>query len=163
MKTPSFSSAPSGRILKDGDPEDGMQRVNHVSFVGDTEKAIRAIRRTVFTGEQHVDPAIDFDGQDALAMHALARVDDMPVGTGRMLGDGHIGRIAVLREYRGRGIGTQIIRALLDRARQEGLPRVYLGSQMHAVGFYEKLGFTTYGLPFMEAGIEHISMELRFG
>ena len=125
---------------------------------GEHEEAIRYIRHTVFTLEQGVDPAIDFDGQDNDAVQVLVYDNEMPVGTGRMLPDGHIGRIAVLAPSRGRGMGSRIIAALMDRAAGLQLNRVYLGAQVSAVPFYEKLGFVADGDNYMEANILHTPM-----
>jgi predicted GNAT family N-acyltransferase len=120
---------------------------------------IRRIRNDVFTDEQGINEAIDFDGQDPDALHVLVACGGRYVGTGRMLGDGHIGRLAVLQEYRGRGLGARAVLALVGEAERIGLNRVYLGAQGHAVGFYERLGFSVYGQPYIEANIEHIHME----
>ena len=120
---------------------------------------IRKIRNTVFTGEQHVDEDLDFDGQDPAAVHVLVACEGKYVGTGRMLTDGHIGRLAVLEEHRGRGMGARAVLALVQEAENAGLRRTFLGAQKHAVGFYEKLGFAVYGEPYTEANIEHIHME----
>ena len=136
-----------------------MIEVEAVSFVGDNEAKIRLIRSTVFSGEQNVDPAIDFDGNDLTAFHALVFVDGKPAGTGRMLADGHLGRIAILNQYRGTGLGSIIIESLIKIAVANGYGRVYLGSQKQAIKFYEKLGFTPFGDEYVEANIEHISME----
>ncbi|MFT5704447.1 MAG: putative GNAT family N-acyltransferase [Shewanella sp.] len=136
-----------------------MIEVEEVSFVGNNETSIRLIRNTVFSGEQNVDPAIDFDGKDLTAFHSLVFVDGQPAGTGRMLADGHLGRIAILKEYRGEGLGSKIIESLTKIAVVNGYGRVYLGSQKHAIKFYEKLGFTPFGDEYVEANIEHISME----
>jgi len=120
---------------------------------------IRRIRHAVFTHEQGIGKDIDFDGQDPEAVHILVRRGRRFVATGRMLDDGHIGRLAVLKEHRGQGLGAKAVRVLVQEARRLGIPRVSLGSQRHAVGFYEKLGFCECGEPFMEAGIEHVEME----
>jgi predicted GNAT family N-acyltransferase len=120
---------------------------------------IRRIRNTVFTAEQQIDEKADFDGQDPDAIHALVACQGEHVGTGRMLRDGHIGRLAVLKAYRGRGLGTQVLLALVQEAERRGLPRVYLGAQKQAVGFYERLGFSVYGEPYIEVNIEHLHME----
>jgi predicted GNAT family N-acyltransferase len=120
---------------------------------------IRRIRNDVFTDEQGIAEAIDFDGQDPDALHVLVAYGGKNVGTGRMLSDGHIGRLAVLQEVRGRGLGARAVLALVEEAERIGLNRVYLGAQMHAVGFYERLGFAIYGQPYTEADIEHIHME----
>ena len=120
---------------------------------------IRRIRNDVFSKEQQIDEEKDFDGQDCEAVHVLVACEGKYVGTGRMLADGHIGRLAVLKDYRGRGLGTQLVRALIGAAENRGVHRVYLGAQRYATGFYEKLGFSTYGEPYMEVNIEHVHME----
>jgi predicted GNAT family N-acyltransferase len=120
---------------------------------------IRSIRNNVFTIEQQIDEDVDFDGQDNDAVHVLVSYQGRHVGTGRMLADGHIGRLAVLKEFRGQGLGAKAVRALVKEAKSRGMDRVYLGSQTHAIGFYEKLGFSVYGKPYVEANIEHVHME----
>ncbi len=120
---------------------------------------IRQIRNSVFSLEQKIDPSLDLDGQDPGAVHVLAEMNGQFVGTGRMLGDGHIGRLAVLKTARGKGLGKKLVEKLLDVAGTQGMGRVFLGAQEHAVGFYEKLGFLRYGSPYEEAGIRHIHME----
>ena len=130
-----------------------------VTFNAPFAPRITAIRRAVFTGEQGIDTAKDFDGQDPRAVHALVMVDDGYVGTGRMLADGHIGRLAVLAPHRGKGLGARLVRALGEEARRKGLRRVYLGAQKQAQGFYERLGFATCGKTYLEVGIAHVPME----
>jgi hypothetical protein len=139
-----------------------MIDVRSVSFSHD-EASIRFIRNSVFSGDQGIDPGLDFDGNDPEAIHVIAIFNDNAVGTGRMLDDGHIGRVAVLAQYRGRGIGSGIVKCLMDEAKRGGYPRVYLGSQKHACEFYTKLGFAPYGDVYIEVDIEHISMEKFFG
>ena len=124
----------------------------------DQQDAIRLVRMTVFSEEQGVDPAIDFDGLDDEAFHVLCRDNGNPVGTGRMLDDGHIGRVAVLSEYRSRGVGTKIMQLLIDTARANNYRRIYLHAQVGAVPFYDKLGFFACGKNFEEAGILHTPM-----
>lgn len=136
-----------------------MVEVRIVSFIGDNEKNIRSIRNTVFSGEQNINPDIDFDGNDSSALHALILVDGKSTGTGRILNDGHIGRVAVLNEYRGNGLGSIIIESLIQEAIENSFVRVYLGSQIKAFNFYKKLGFTPFGKEYIEANIAHISME----
>ena len=120
------------------------------------------LRRTVFIEEQGVSEADEVDGLDATAIHLLALDGDRPVGTARLLlkGDtGKIGRVCVLAEARGTGLGAALIRAALNELRrQPGVTTAYLGSQSHATGFYEKLGFVTEGDEFMDAGIPHRHM-----
>lgn len=122
------------------------------------EEAIRAIRDEVFVCEQGVPPDLEHDGLDGGACHVLALDRGKPVGTGRVLEDGHIGRIAVLREYRHQGIATRLVEALIVQARSQGCTRVWLASQCQATRLYEKLGFVSKGEVFQEAGIDHIKM-----
>lgn len=129
---------------------------------GDME-AILAIRARVFIDEQNVPEDEERDGLDAEAIHLIAFDDATPVGTARLLlaGDtGKIGRVAVLREKRGTGLGRAIMRAALDELRAEGMARAKLGAQTHAIGFYEGLGFVATGPEFMDAGIPHRDMVL---
>jgi len=121
---------------------------------------ILSLRYRVFSLEQGVDPDIDIDGLDDDAVQILALDNGTPVGTGRMLADGHIGRIAVLAEYRKAGIGKQIMSCLIEQARNNELDQVFLGAQVSAVPFYEKLGFCHSGEDYMEANILHTPMEL---
>ncbi len=121
---------------------------------------IHEIRHQVFTLEQHVDSELDFDGQDENAFQVIAYANNKPAGTGRMLSDGHIGRIAVLGGFRKLGAGTLIVNTLIELARERKFFRVFLGAQVLAMPFYEKLGFTAYGETYMEAGILHMPMEI---
>ena len=120
-----------------------------------------ALRRTVFIEEQAVPEELEVDGLDDEALHLLAMLDGRPVGTARMLlkGDtGKIGRVAVLRELRGQGIGAALIRAAVEELRGRGLSRAKLGSQVHALHFYEGLGFVAEGPAYDDAGIPHREM-----
>jgi len=121
---------------------------------------ILSLRYRVFSLEQGVDPDIDIDGLDEDAVQILALDNGTSVGTGRMLADGHIGRIAVLMDYRKTGIGKQIVSCLIKHARNNNLDRVFLGAQISAVPFYEKLGFCRSGEDYMEANILHTPMAL---
>ncbi len=136
-----------------------MRETIVVDFDEKYAPTIRNIRNTVFTNEQRIDPDKDFDGQDGNALHVLIIWKGKYVGTGRILLDGHIGRLAVLKEYRGQGLGGEIVQSLVKEAKSKNLKRVYLGAQKHAVGFYEKLGFSIFGEPYSEVNIEHVSME----
>lgn len=124
--------------------------------------ACRALRRTVFIEEQGVSEADEMDDLDDGAVHLLATRGGRPVGTARLLlqGDtGKIGRVCVLREVRGTGLGKGLILAALDALRaRPGITRAKLGSQVHALGFYEQLGFAAYGEIYDDAGIPHRDM-----
>ncbi len=126
----------------------------------DREAEIRGIRSAVFTEEQGIDPAIDFDGKDSNCLHVIAKnATGSTVGTARMFDDGHIGRMAVLQAYRRQGGGRAMVDALVSAAAKRGLKQVYLNAQVQVIDFYQALGFEKTGTPFMEAGIEHIRMQ----
>ena len=135
-----------------------MVDVNIVAFDEVNKESIRLVREQVFIQEQHIDPEIEFDGLDTQAGHVLVVDGEQPLGTGRILANGHIGRIAIMQAARGQGLGVKVVRALVEYAKQQGYPTVDLGAQTHAVDFYRKLGFTPYGDEFMEANIPHQAM-----
>jgi predicted GNAT family N-acyltransferase len=116
------------------------------------------IRFAVFVEEQCVPREIELDEMDEKSLHAVALDNQFPVGTGRLLPDGHIGRMAVLRDWRGRGIGGQILGRLMDQARAAGHREVVLSAQVHATAFYRMHGFVEEGAEYMEAGIPHLNM-----
>lgn len=125
--------------------------------------AAQPIRSMVFIDEQNVPVELEWDEMDAVSLHAIARdADGAPIATGRLLPDGHIGRMAVLGPQRGRGVGASILEALIREARQRGDDSVVLHAQRQAEGFYRRHGFVAEGEPFMEAGIEHILMRHSF-
>jgi predicted GNAT family N-acyltransferase len=117
---------------------------------------LRAIRTEVFITEQRVPPELEWDPEDEHAWHVLATTaDGTAVGTGRLLRDGHIGRMAVLREWRGRGAGGALLTELLRVAQDAGIDDLVLNAQTHAIGFYARYGFVPEGETFLEAGIPH--------
>lgn len=123
---------------------------------------IRQVRDVVFVQEQAVPAALEWDGSDDECTHALAETDDgRAIGTGRLAPDGKIGRMAVLIEYRGCGVGAAILDHLLDCARDAGMTRCYLHAQTHALAFYARHGFVAHGAEFQEADIPHREMELE--
>ncbi|MBA4502539.1 GNAT family N-acetyltransferase [Marinobacterium marinum] len=136
-----------------------MYTLIKVDFREPNAEAIRAVREEVFIREQKVPKELEFDDLDVAAVHVLVMADDRPVGTGRILADGHIGRIAILKAFRGRGLGAKVVSALMEEAARAGCERVYLGAQTHAIDFYGTLGFSRYGDVFMDAGIPHVHME----
>ncbi|PSV12885.1 GNAT family N-acetyltransferase [Photobacterium leiognathi] len=136
-----------------------MVEIKIVAFDDAHRGLIRTVREQVFIQEQQIDPEIEFDNLDSEAVHVLVMDGEQPLGTGRILADGHIGRIAIMKAARGQGLGAKVVRALVEYAQQQGYPRVDLGAQTHAVDFYRKLGFMPYGDEFMEANIPHQAME----
>ena len=124
--------------------------------------ALRAVRTAVFIDEQHVPAALEWDGIDEMCAHVLARnIDKTAIGTGRLLPDRKIGRMAVVPPARGHGVGAAIMRELLALARERGYADVELSAQTHAIGFYKKFGFVAFGDEYLDAGIPHRSMRLR--
>lgn len=121
-----------------------------------------ALRRRVFIVEQHVPEALEMDSEDATATHVLALDGDLAIGCGRMMAHGDhvkIGRMAVLGERRGEGIGRRVLEALMELARERGFRRAILHAQLTAERFYLKQGYIPHGEVFAEAGIAHRLMD----
>jgi predicted GNAT family N-acyltransferase len=120
------------------------------------------IRFTVFVEEQRVPIEIEWDDQDAKSLHALAYSDTGDaIATGRLLPDGHIGRMAVLKEWRGKGVGGAILERLIGVARERGDQEIELFAQTHALPFYRRYGFFEHGEIFEEARIPHQAMRRK--
>jgi len=120
------------------------------------------VRHQVFTEEQGIKREMDINGLDQNSDHIIAYDNNIPIGTARIRYKNGIQakleRIAVLKRYRGQGIGKRIIAASLGLAKTKGALEVTLDSQQSAAGFYEKLGFRQTGEPFEEVGIPHVVM-----
>ncbi len=126
------------------------------------EQLIYQIRLTVFVIEQGVSQSIEWDGVDDSCRHAISVSEDgNSIGTGRIKQSGHIGRIAVIKAWRGKGVGTALLNQLINIAKDSQLPKVYLNSQTHASNFYSQHNFIAEGPIFMEAGIPHQRMSLN--
>lgn len=117
-----------------------------------------AVRYAVFVQEQKVPLSIEMDDQDGFCVHAVAYDGDQPIATGRLLPDANIGRMAVLADYRGQGIGALVLQQLMAAAQQRGDKAVFLSAQLHALGFYERHGFEPYGDVYEDANIPHRMM-----
>lgn len=121
--------------------------------------AALAVRERVFIQEQGVPVTIERDANDATCGHVAAYgPDNEPIGTGRLLPDGHIGRLAVLKKWRAKHVGAALFERLLLLAREAGMQRLELHAQTPAAGFYARYGFTPQGAEFYEAGLPHITM-----
>ncbi len=124
------------------------------------EKAF-ALRMEVFVEEQNVPPEIELDEEDEGALHIIAEDDGLILGCARLIlscRDAHIGRLAVKKTYRGKGIGADILGFIIDYCLKVGVSDIWLNAQLRAEKFYEKLGFKREGEIFSEAGIEHVRM-----
>jgi len=124
--------------------------------------ALRAVRDEVFVREQGVPEDLEWDGLDAASIHLLAvtRAGD-PIGTARLTADGRIGRMAVRRAWRGKGVGKALMEAMMRAARKRGFDHIVLNAQTHAQGFYARFGFHPEGGEFLDAGIPHVRMAVR--
>lgn len=119
---------------------------------------MRDIRKRVFIDEQKVAPELEWDEHDATATHFLLTVDGRALGTARLLPNGRIGRVALLPEARGKGLGLSLMRAVMEHSRQRGLQHLELSAQTHALGFYAQLGFVACSDVYLDAGIPHQTM-----
>jgi len=121
------------------------------------------VRIEVFVIEQNVPIELEWDEGDEVSTHAVAYDEQgHAVATGRLLPDGHIGRMAVSQSLRGKGIGKQVLRALLEHARRDGHQALALRAQTHAIPFYERQGFIVEGEEFIEADMPHRLMRMCF-
>lgn len=122
------------------------------------------VRFAVFVMEQSVPEELELDMLDPLARHWLVRDGDgEAIATARLTPDGRIGRMAVLADWRGRGIGTSLLQAMIAHARSEGMAELTLHAQVTAIPFYQRLGFEAEGPEFDDAGIPHRAMRLPLG
>lgn len=119
------------------------------------------VRRTVFVIEQNVPEEIETDDRDAVCTHVVAYLESQPVGTGRVdfAKDGKVGRVAVLKAFRRRGVGHRIMREIETLAREAGMGKLWFHAQTSAIPFYESLGYQADGGVFYEADIPHRRME----
>jgi predicted GNAT family N-acyltransferase len=117
------------------------------------------IRYAVFVDEQKVPADMEIDAWDPQSVHAVAFDAATAIGTGRLLPDGHIGRMAVLPAARGTGAGSALLQSLMDEARRRGHRAVVLSAQTHAVPFYQRHGFDVVGGEYLDAGIVHVDMQ----
>lgn len=127
----------------------------------EAEKQLRKVRTVVFIDEQHVPINLEWDDLDATAQHLLAVNDaNEPIACARILNNGSIGRMAVLKAWRGLGVGSALLKRAIEIHRQHGTQNITLSAQMHAIAFYEKAGFEVISQPYLDAGIQHVDMRL---
>ena len=135
-----------------------MARVELMSWE-QAQPSAGPLRFAIFVDEQNVPSGIELDDLDAQCVHAVAfDVDNKPIGTGRLLPDGHIGRMAVVKDWRRRGVGGEILDALMAEARKRGHKEVVVSAQLQAAEFYRERGFVAEGKVYPDAGILHQKM-----
>ncbi|MDH5570656.1 MAG: GNAT family N-acetyltransferase [Gammaproteobacteria bacterium] len=123
------------------------------------KQALSEVRRKVFIEEQNVPEELEWDEFDETAHHILVvDINNIPIGTGRIKPDGQIGRMAVLKDWRNKGVGNMILKALLNQAIESDYKKLYLHAQTTAIPFYEQSGFIINSDEFMDAGIPHRTM-----
>ena len=128
----------------------------------DHQLQLAAVRTAVFVDEQGVPEEIEMDAEDARCHHLLALIEQQPVGTARLLANGRIGRLAVIKPCRNRGVGRQLLRASMALAKSLGMNDLHLHAQVQTLDFYRAVGFEAEGEVFVEAGIRHQNMTLSF-
>ena len=124
------------------------------------EQDAKFIRKQVFIIEQNIPEEEEWDDQDMISDHFVVYDQDQPIATARLLQNNRVGRVAVLKAYRGQGIGRMIMLEVIRQAHQQDRKFLHLSSQVHAISFYEKLGFSIQGDAYDECGIPHIKMQL---
>lgn len=124
------------------------------------EQDAKFIRKQVFIIEQNIPEEEEWDDQDMISDHFVVYDQDQPIATARLLQNNSVGRVAVLKAYRGQGIGRMIMLEIIRQAHQQDRKFLQLSSQVHATSFYEKLGFSIQGDAYDECGIPHIKMQL---
>jgi hypothetical protein len=120
----------------------------------------KLIRSMVFIEEQHISEADEWDEQDAISLHFVVYAQDQPIATARLLENNSIGRVAVLQQYRGEGIGKLLMQQIIQVAKQQNRVFLQLSAQVYATRFYENLGFQVQGEEYLDCEIPHIDMGL---
>jgi hypothetical protein len=137
-----------------------MYQVKHGRW-DQLQQDAKLIRTQVFICEQGITEADEWDDQDVISQHFVIYDQDQPIATARLLQNHSVGRVAVVKAYRGQGIGQMIMLEIISYAQKQRLSVLTLSSQVHAISFYEKLGFTVQGNSYDECGISHIEMTMN--
>lgn len=124
----------------------------------DLQENAKYIRNVVFIQEQNIAPEDEWDDFDHQSVHFIVTDDMQPIATARLLPNQSIGRVAVLKSYRGTGIGFKLMQQIIEFAKSEKRPFLILSAQVHAIQFYEKLGFKIKGDEYLDCNIPHIDM-----
>ena len=139
---------------------DCMYQVKHGRW-DQLQQDAKLIRTQVFICEQGITEADEWDDQDVISQHFVIYDQDQPIATARLLQNHSVGRVAVVKAYRGQGLGQMIMLEIISYAQKQRRSVLTLSSQVHAISFYEKLGFTVQGNPYDECGISHIEMTMN--
>lgn len=142
-----------GNLLQDNEIQ-----ILQVTWQSDWQAALKKLRELVFIQEQSVPVEIEWDNEDATAVHLLALDGQTPIACARILPRGRIGRMAVLKSHRGTGIGMAILQHALKVCREMGMQQVSLSAQTHAIKFYERAGFKVTSDAYIDANIWHVEM-----
>lgn len=134
-------------------------RIKQVSWQT-AEQHLRAVRTSVFIVEQLVTPEFEWDNIDKTAVHVLASTDNAPIACLRIIDYQKIGRMAVLKQWRRRGVGHAILIKAIEICKQQGSKQLYLSAQTHAIGFYAKAGFKVTSDVYQDLHIAHVDMQL---
>ena len=124
------------------------------------EREARHIRTAVFIEEQGITAEDEWDDQDTIALHFMVYDEQKAIATARLLSNHSVGRVAVLSQYRGHGIGRILMQQIIAQAKIEKRPRLKLSAQVHAIHFYESLGFAVQGSEYLDCGIPHVDMTM---
>lgn len=119
-----------------------------------------AVREPVFVIEQEVKPDFEWDEIDAVAIHLLALANNEPIGCARVINHKKIGRMAVLKEWRGHGVGQALLREAINICKANGTRSINLTAQTHAITFYKQAGFVEISGVYQDANIPHVDMQL---
>ncbi len=133
-------------------------KITHVQW-HDAEKLLREVRTVVFIDEQQIPINLEWDDLDATAQHLLVTSDaNEPIACARLPQNGSIGRMAVLKEWRGLGVGAALLKKAIEMHQQQGVKMITLSAQVHVIPFYEKAGFEVISQPYLDANIQHLDM-----
>jgi len=136
--------------------------IDNIQFITTSWKQsrqeLKQIRTSVFIEEQHVPTELEWDEFDEQSIHFLALLNNNPIATARLKPDGQIGRMAIIKNYRNKGIGTELLKTVLLQAKNYDYNMVYVHAQKQAINFYKQFNFIHNGTEFMDAGIKHIAM-----
>ena len=130
----------------------------------DEHESLTMIREKVFIEEQKVTSQLEWDGMDEEAIHFLAFKNEKAIGCARAFvieNYMQLGRMAVLKEYRGEGIGTALLEKAMTTAKLNELSVIYISAQCHAIDFYKKFGFEVTSDIYLDAEILHRDMKLE--